>query len=136
MTLPITALTAAICAIMLLITAIATVRQRLKLKVAFGEGEAQLGLVAAMRSHGNLAEHAPIVILMIGCLELAQAHHWTLTGLATVFLAARVLHIYGLHQPIRGEMPHWTRGMGVFGTWLVMLALIGWILFLIVTVNG
>ena len=39
MTLPVTAFVAAICAIMLLITAIDTVRQRLRLKTAFGDAD-------------------------------------------------------------------------------------------------
>lgn len=37
MTLPVTAFVAAICAIMLLITAINTVRQRMRLRVPFGD---------------------------------------------------------------------------------------------------
>ena len=38
MTLPVTAFVAAICALLLLFTAIDTVRQRLRLRVAFGDG--------------------------------------------------------------------------------------------------
>lgn len=139
MTLPITALTAAICAIMMFLTAFETGMKRAKAKAAFGDAGGDTELVAAMRSHGNLTENAPIVIIMIGLLELADAHHWTLTGIAVFFLFARACHIYGLHQPVQTEpsiRPHWTRALGVMGTWLVMLALIAWILFLVVTVNG
>jgi uncharacterized protein len=135
MLLPITALTAAICAIMLLITAIATVRQRLQHKVAFGDGGAD-GLVRISRSHGNLAEHAPLAIIMIGLLEQSQANHWTLTGLATLFLVARALHIVGLHQASEPGTAPVARQAGVMGTWFVYAALIGWILYLVVTVNG
>ena len=134
MTLPITALTAAIVAIMLLITAIDTVRQRLRAHVAFGSG-GDSKLVSASRSHGNLSEHAPIVVIMIGLLELSDAHHWALTGIAVFFLAARALHIIGLYAPM-SDKPPVPRQLGVIGTWLTMLVLIGWILFLIVTVNG
>ena len=84
MTLPVTALTAVICAIMLLATALATVRGRLRTKTAFGTGD-DARLTASSRAHGNLAEHAPIVILMIGLLELSEANHWALTGLAVIF---------------------------------------------------
>ena len=70
MTLPITALTAAICAIMLLITAIDTVRQRWKSRVAFGDG-GHANVVSASRSHGNLAEHAPLAVIMIGITIVA-----------------------------------------------------------------
>ncbi len=134
MTLPITALTAAICAIMLLLTAIDTVRRRMAARVAFGDG-GDAGLVSATRSHGNLAEHAPLTILMIGVLELSHADHQILSGIAAIFLAARALHIVGLYAPMSAKPPL-PRSLGVIGTWLTMLALTGWILFRIVTLNG
>ncbi|WP_420607589.1 MAPEG family protein [Novosphingopyxis sp.] len=134
MTLPVTALTAIICAIMLLATAAATVRGRFRTKTAFGtEGDALL--TAHSRAHGNLAEHAPIVILMIGLLELSDANHWALTGLAVIFLGARAAHIVGLHQKHEGGPPK-LRAIGVIGTWAVMAALIVWILYKVITVNG
>ena len=134
MTLPITALTAAICAIMLLITAIDTVRNRMRAKAAFGDGsDAQL--ISASRSHGNLAEHAPLAIIMIGLLEQSGAHHWTLTGIAVLFLFARMMHIIGLYAPM-SDKPPVPRQIGVIGTWLSYGLLIGWTLFLVVTVNG
>lgn len=52
---PITAITAAICAIMLLATAFDTVRQRIRLGTAFGDSGGEQKLLSAMRSHGNLA---------------------------------------------------------------------------------
>ena len=71
MTLPVTAFVAAVCALLLLATAIDTVRQRLRLKAAFGDhGDAKL--ISASRAHGNLAEYAPIVIILLGLLETAS----------------------------------------------------------------
>lgn len=134
MNLPITALTAAICAIMLLITAIDTVRLRMKGKQAFGDG-GDPGLISAIRSHGNLAEHAPIVIILIGVLESSRAHHWALTGVAVLFLVSRALHIVGLYAPM-SDKPPLPRSLGVMGTWLAMLLLIGWTLWRVVTLNG
>lgn len=136
MTLPITAITALICATMILITAIATVRQRFRGSVAFGEGDDNRALVAAMRSHGNLTEHAPIVIILIGLLEMAEASHWPLTAVAAVFLGARVLHIFGLHASHSPGKPPLARSLGVIGTWLVMLILILWSIYVVITVNG
>ncbi len=120
MTLPVTALTAAICAIMILLTAIATVRQRLRGAIAFGEGENNRSLVAAMRSHGNLTE----------------AHHWVLTGVAVMFLAARALHIVGLHAEHKPGKPPLARSLGVIGTWVSMAILIVWIFYMVLTVNA
>lgn len=134
MTLPITALTAAICAIMLLLTAIDTVRHRVRAKAAFGDaGDSKL--TSAIRSHGNLAEHAPIVIIMIGVLESARANHWALTGVAVVFLAARALHIVGLYGKVSNGKPPPARSLGVIGTWLVMAVLIVWIFYSVIRFN-
>ena len=134
MTLPITALTAAICAIMLLITAIDTVRNRIRAKAAFGDG-GDPRLVSASRSHANLAEHAPLAIIMIGLLEQSGAHHWVLTGVACLFLFARAMHIVGLYAPM-STTPPVPRQIGVIGTWLTYAILIGWTLYVVVTVNG
>lgn len=134
MQLPITALTAAICAIMLLITAIDTVRQRIGGKVAFGDG-GNAKLISASRSHGNLAEHAPLAIIMIGLLEQSGAHHWVLTGVACLFLFARAMHIVGIYAPM-STTPPVPRQIGVIGTWVSYAILIGWTLYVVVTVNG
>ena len=134
MQLPITALTAAICAIMLLITAIDTVRQRIRSGTPFGDG-GDAKLVSASRSHANLAEHAPLAIIMIGLLEQSGAHHLVLTGVACLFLFARAAHVFGLYAPMSTKPPL-PRQIGVIGTWLSYAILIGWTLYVVVTVNG
>ncbi len=134
MSLPITALTAVICAIMLLITAIDTVRQRVRAEAAFGDG-GDAKLISAMRSHGNLAEHAPLAIIMIGLLEMVRANHWVLTGVACLFLGSRVLHIFGLYAPMSTKPPL-ARSLGVLGTWISYAMLIAWILYKLILING
>lgn len=126
--LPVTAFVTAVCAIMLLITAFDTVRQRMRLGAAFGDkGDAKL--ISASRAHANLAEHAPIVILMLGMLELAHASPLGLKVVAGLFLAARAAHIVGLYAPVDTKPPL-PRSLGVIGTWLTMLVLAGWCLVL------
>lgn len=132
MSLPITSLVAAICAIMLLITAIDTVRQRLRLKAAFGDaGDSKL--ISASRSHGNLAEHAPIVILMIGMLELNEANHIALMSTGALFLVGRAAHIVGLYAPSAPGKAPVPRQIGVVTTWLTLAGLSGWTLFMLAT---
>ncbi len=134
MPLPITAFVAAVCAIMLLVTAIDTVRQRLRAKTAFGDG-GDARLISAGRAHGNLAEHAPIVILLIAMLELAKANHMILMAIGALFLAGRVSHIIGLYAPIQpGKVPL-TRQAGVLVTWATLVMLSGWTLFVLATQN-
>ncbi len=129
MTLPVTAFTTAVCALMLLILAIDTVRHRVRAQAAFGDhGDAKL--ISASRAHGNLAEHAPLVLVMMGCLELAHANHQLLMGIGALFLVGRVAHIFGLYAPVSTKPPL-PRTIGVIITWLVLLALSGWTLWLL-----
>ncbi len=134
MTLPVTAFVGAICALLLLFTAMLTVRQRLRLKAAFGDhGDAKL--IAASRSHGNLAEHAPIVIILLGLLETARANHMALMVIGALFLIGRVAHIAGLHTPSEPGKAPVTRQIGVMATWVTLLVLGGWTLWMLATVN-
>jgi uncharacterized protein len=132
-TLPVTAFVAAICAIMLLVTAIDTVRQRMQLRVPFGDGADQK-LISASRSHGNLAEHAPIVILLLAFLEMSNANHIALMSIGALFLAGRVSHIVGLYAPMSTKPPL-PRSIGVIVTWLTLAMLSGWTLWMLATLN-
>lgn len=127
MPLPITATTAALLALLLLFLAIQTVRQRLKHKVAFGDG-GEAGLISASRSHANLAEHAPIVLIMLGMLEFAEANAMLLTIVASAFVVGRIAHAIGLHQPSEPGKAPLMRQIGVILTWLTMLVLAALIL--------
>ena len=133
MTLPVTAFVAAICALMLLITAIDTVRQRFRLRVPFGDG-ADKALISASRSHANLAEHAPIVILMMAFLEMSRSNHIALMAIGALFLAGRAAHIVGLYAPM-SDKPPLPRSIGVIITWLTLAALSGWTLWMLATQN-
>ncbi|RED15312.1 MAPEG family protein [Parasphingopyxis lamellibrachiae] len=129
MTLPVTAALAAAMGALLLLLAIDTVRQRFRTSTAHGLSEDQR-LTSASRSHGNLAEHAPIVIILVGLLELSQANHMGLMIVSGVFILGRMLHIHGLYNPKEGGPPL-TRALGVILTWIVLAALIGWTLWLL-----
>jgi uncharacterized protein len=116
MTLPVTAFVAAICALLLLF----------RLRVPFGDGADQK-LVSASRSHANLAEHAPIVILLLGVLELSRAWHMGLMAVGALFLFGRVMHIIGLYMPMSTKPPL-PRSVGVIATWLTLAVLSGAVL--------
>ena len=133
MPVPVTAFVAAVCALLLLLTAIDTVRQRIRAQAAFGDaGDAKL--ISASRSHGNLAEHAPIVILLLAFLELGHAWHMGLMTVGALFLFGRVLHISGLYLPASTKPPL-PRSLGVIITWLTLAVLSGWTLYLLATQN-
>jgi uncharacterized membrane protein YecN with MAPEG domain len=134
MVLPITAFVTAVCALLLLITAIDTVKQRLRLKVAFGDaGDARL--TSASRSHANLAEHAPIVILMLGLLEMSHVSSRILMGIAAIFVVGRIAHIIGLYTPSEPGKAPIPRQIGVTATWLSLTGLSLWILWILMFAN-
>ncbi len=133
MTLPVTAFVAAICALMLLITAIDTVRHRMRARVPFGDGADQK-LISASRSHANLAEHAPIVILLLAFLEMSRANHIALMAIGALFLAGRVAHIIGLYAAMSTKPPL-PRSIGVIVTWLTLAVLSGWTLVMLAMRN-
>lgn len=134
MPLPITAFVAACCALLLLATAILTVRARLRAKIAFGDGGDD-AVLRASRSHGNLAEHAPIAILLFGLLESVNAHHMTMMIFGALFLIGRIAHVQGLHTPsVPGKAPL-GRQIGVVTTWVTLLTLSLWVLWILGTRN-
>ncbi|MEP3225657.1 MAG: MAPEG family protein [Parasphingorhabdus sp.] len=133
MTLPVTALTAAICALLMLFLIFKVVGQRLRTETGFGAGnDPKLDMVRGC--HSNLIENAPIAILLLALLEMTNAHHWGLTGLAGLFLISRVIHIYGMHQHFADKTIR-LRQLGVVGSALSILALALWVLYLFITVN-
>jgi uncharacterized protein len=134
MLLPVTAFVAAACALLLLVTAIMTVRARLRAKVAFGDGGDD-AILRASRSHGNLAEHAPIVIILIGLLESVRANHLALMIIGALFLIGRVAHVQGLHTPSEPGKAPLGRQVGVITTWATLLLLGGWVLWVLAIRN-
>ena len=126
MQLPVTAMVAAGSAILLLILAIDTIRNRLRTKVAFGDG-GDARLTSASRAHGNLAEHAPIVLIMLGLLEYNNADHAVLWWIGVVFLAGRVAHAVGLYTPSapgKSPIPRQIGVVATFGTIAVLAVLL------------
>ena len=67
-------------------------------------------------------------------VEVTSADHQTLAGLATLFLIARVLHIYGMYQH-HGNGSVRFRQAGVMGTAISIVAMALWVIYLLVTVN-
>ena len=133
MTLPVTALAAAICALLLIFMKFQVIGQRIRTETMFGAGEdAKMKMVRG--THANLAENAPIALILMALLEMTSAHHWTLTALAALFLVARVVHIYGMYQH-HGSGSVRFRQAGVMGTTISIVAMALWVVYLFVTVN-
>jgi uncharacterized membrane protein YecN with MAPEG domain len=88
-------------------------------KVSVGDGGHEL-LLRRMRAQSNFIEQAPFVLILIGALELSGSNRWALSGIAVVFVAARIAHALGMDG---SERQRW-RMYGMMGTMITNLALV------------
>lgn len=75
-----------------------------------------------MRRHQNLTEYVPIILILMGALELngSSAILLHVSGVAMILL--RIAHAQGLHHD---NMSHPLRAVGAAGTALLTVALAG-----------
>jgi uncharacterized protein len=108
----ITAATAAILGILQMILALYTAGGRGAYKVGLGDG-GNAKLLQRIRAHGNLAENAPLFLILLGLTEMSGQPATLVAAFAAVFLVARFSHAFGLLIS-SGRTPF--RFIGVLGT--------------------
>ncbi len=64
-------------------------------RVSLGDGGDPV-VLRRMRGHANFAEYVPLILLMMGFLELNQTSATLLHGIGLTLVAARLLHGYAL----------------------------------------
>ncbi len=120
MIVPVSAVFAAVLGLLLLVLSFLASRYRLKFKQGLGVSE-DIDFQAAVRAHANLAEYAPIGLIMLAIAELngvpGALVYWTGMG----FVVGRLLHAFGMINGRGG--PHMARMAGILLTWLAILAL-------------
>jgi hypothetical protein len=116
---PITTLCAALVGVLYIALAGLVVRGRQRHKIDLGPG-AKGEIEQSIRAHANLAENAPIFLILLLLAELGGAPVWLLYGAGAVFIVARVLHGAGL-SGARGYS--FGRFYGTLFTWLLILGL-------------
>ena len=89
-----------------------------KTKTNIGLGDDKR-LLLANRAHGNLAEWAPIPLMLIGGMEYLGASTTMLASLAIGYFIARVLHSVGILKD--NEKPHPFRVIGAVGNLIVIV---------------
>lgn len=89
-----------------------------KTKINIGLGDDKR-LLLASRAHGNLAEWAPIPLMLIGGMEYLGAPTTMLASLAIGYFITRVLHSVGILKD--SEKPHPFRVIGAVGNLVVIL---------------
>lgn len=116
----ITGFYAALIGLLVVALAARVVRLRRQYRIGIGDGGQPL-LARAIRAHGNLIEHAPLMLLLLLIAELSQALTATWLHVAGgLIVAGRVLHALGLSRSPGASLG---RSLGTVATWLTLLAL-------------
>lgn len=123
MELPVTMTIAGASALVLLWLSARVSAYRMKSGVNDGEG-GDATLRARVRAQANLSEYAPVVLLLLALLELADRPPAGLWAAGALFVAGRLLHPFGLERPA----PNPLRAGGILSTWAVLAGLAVWAL--------
>ncbi|MFK7958226.1 MAG: MAPEG family protein [Lysobacterales bacterium] len=124
MALPVTALYAAVLALIMLVLSFATGGSRAKHKISLGDG-GHPELLAAIRRHGNAVEYVPMAVILLGLLEANGTGNSWLHGLGAALVVSRIAHPIGLSA---SRMVHPLRIIGTAGTSLVTVIAAGYAL--------
>jgi uncharacterized membrane protein YecN with MAPEG domain len=116
--LPITLTIAGAAAILHVWLSLRVSRLRRPLKIGVGDGGNEM-MMRRIRAHGNFAENMPIMLVLIGFVELAIGGTLWLWGAAILFVLARILHAFGMDRP----GANWMRVGGIGVSWAVLLGL-------------
>ncbi len=106
---PITALFAAILALIFFYHSLRTINGRRETKTNLGTGDSDV-MLRRVRIHGNFAEYIPFLLIILGLLEQAALPSWFLYTFGGVVVIGRLLHAYGLWSP---ATPGWARTWGM-----------------------
>lgn len=121
---PIASIYAALLAVLLVVLGLRVVRVRLGQRIPLGTGGSD-DMEQRIRVHGNLAEWAPIFLVLLLLAELGRAPAWLLHLCGASFVIARVLHAIGLSRE-RGRSPG--RFLGSVISWTAILGLSAYLL--------
>ena len=91
----ITAIYAAISALLVVALSFRVIRLRLSTRTGIGDGGHQ-DLARCIRAHANALENLPLALLLLLCLELRQTSPLWLHGFGSTLIVARVMHAFGL----------------------------------------
>lgn len=113
----VTVLYAGLNGLLVLLMAAGVMRQRMRARVQFGSG-GDAALERAQRALANWAEYVPLVLILMGLLELQHTSFYLLHALGIALTVGRVLHAWGLS---RHSGRSFGRGAGIMLTWVALL---------------
>jgi len=116
--LPITALYAALSGFLIIALAANVVRLRLAKKVSLGDG-GHKDVSRAIRAHGNTIEYLPLALILMALLEINGGGSTALHSYGILLVGGRVVYSYGMLIP--RSSANLARQLGVVTSWLVIL---------------
>jgi uncharacterized membrane protein YecN with MAPEG domain len=125
MILPITMTMAGAATILNLWLALRCSQVRVKGRIDIGDG-GNRQMLCRSRSHANFVEYAPFFLILLGLIEYARGPQSWLWIVSAVFVAGRIAHPLGMERPA----PNPLRAGGILVTWIVLLILAGYALYL------
>ncbi|MDO6415874.1 MAPEG family protein [Sphingomonas sp. BIUV-7] len=125
MVLPITTTMAGAATILNLWLAVRAAQVRVQGKIMIGDG-GNPKMLARSRAHGNFTEYTPFFLILLFLIEYARGPESWLWGISVLFILARIAHPLGLERPA----PNRLRAGGILVTWLILLILAGYALYL------
>src|SRR5690554_454221 len=120
MLMPVTAVYAAVTALLLLFLSFQVSKYRLRYRQGLGTNE-DVGFQVAVRAHGNLVEYAPVALILMGIGELNGVNAQCIYWVDLAFVGGRILHAFGMFNG-HGER-HWARVLGILLTWVSMVVM-------------
>ncbi len=132
MILPVTAVYASVCAILLIILSYRVSSFRLRYKHGLGVNEDR-DFEVAVRTQANFTEYAPMALILLALGELNGVAVGWIYGLGLMFVAGRILHAWGMTKGRGGA--HKARFHGTILSWLAMLLLAGAVLLNVLLTN-
>ncbi len=93
----VTALYASILALLFVLLSLRVIFVRRRARVALGDGGDRT-LQRRLRAHGNFAEYAPLVLVLMALAEMQDAPALALHGIGLALLAGRCLHAYSVSR--------------------------------------
>ncbi|MEL6961159.1 MAG: MAPEG family protein [Pseudomonadota bacterium] len=117
----VTPIYAALTAILFVLLSLRVIVARRQSSVPLGDGGDQI-LLRRLRAHGNFAEYAPMVIVLMALAELQDSADVMLHAIGLLLLAGRFVHALGVSQEPEDYRLRVT-GMGLTFAALIMGAL-------------
>lgn len=116
MILPITLTIAGAAALLNLWLAIRVGNVRMSAKIDLGDGGNER-LSRRMRAHSNFSEFTPIVLILLGLIEMTVGQSLWLWLAGGIYILARISHAFGMDGKMKA------RQIGIIATFLITLIL-------------